>query len=143
MICEIIFKIAEFLIYRRGTHLMIFIDPPDVTITLSEKNDTTIVLESIRPSGGWNYFSIEATPVLLQSYVNKTNWTLPLEINGLIRGIQYTFNVSVNVNKNYCELGTNRQSSAVANACTGIDMRSAALSPTPTPPPVKSFYSFE
>ena len=95
-----------------------FSDPTDINITVVEKNDSTIVLESILPPTGWDYFSVEATPGLSQSYNNGTSATLPLNMDGLTRGTLYSINVSVSVCCN-CELGINQLSAAFATSCTG------------------------
>ena len=94
------------------------LDPADVTVTFLEKNESTIVLQSILPDSGWEFFSVEATPELPMNYVNETNLTLPLGMHGLTRGTEYRFNLSVSVQTN-CKFGTNRQRSVVAIGCTG------------------------
>ncbi|XP_075265257.1 uncharacterized protein LOC142357529, partial [Convolutriloba macropyga] len=102
------------------TSLAICTDPADVTVTFLEKNESTIVLQSILPDSGWEFFSVEATPELPMNYVNETNLTLPLGMHGLTRGTEYRFNLSVSVQTN-CEFGTNRQQSVVAIGCTAPD----------------------
>ena len=94
-------------------------DPADITISLVEQNDSTVVLNSILPSIGWEFFSVESTPRLSQSYFNGTLSNLPLEMIELTRGTEYTFIVSVSV-RSSCEFGTNQQSTAVAIACTSM-----------------------
>ena len=102
---------------------MQFLGPPDVTVTLSERSDS-VVLEAITPGNGWDYFDVEAVPSLARSYINQTNWTLPLEITDLTRGTQYSFTVAVYF-RSSC--GPQQQSSVTETICAGDQLSVSIL----------------
>ena len=101
--------------------LLFFSDPGTIYAIFVQHNETTIELTSIRPSTGWDFFSIDSTPNIQQSFVNETALSLPLRIYGLIPGSQYIFDISVTISSS-CDYGTNHPSSVTIYSCTGRDL---------------------
>ncbi|XP_075248337.1 uncharacterized protein LOC142341300 [Convolutriloba macropyga] len=110
--------------YGEPTTIRVCTDPPDVTPAFSSVDSTSIALDSILPSTGWDFYTITATPALPSaldsSVTNQSNGVSSntLTLTGLDPGTEYNFTTSVAIATN-CDYGTNNAvSNNSASACT-------------------------